>query len=56
MANGNMAGIGKTNLLQPVTDVAQKAAKAGQVKSIKLKIKMKGKNDGSTKRSVPSNG
>jgi len=43
MANGNMAGIEKPPLLQPAMDTAQKVAKAGQVKSIKLKIKMKGK-------------
>lgn len=28
--------------LKPVTNVAAKAAKAGQIKSVKLKIKMKG--------------
>lgn len=34
-----MANLG--GITKPVTDVAQKAAKAGQIKSIKLKIKMK---------------
>ena len=28
--------------MKPVTDVAKKAATAGKIKSIKLKIKMKG--------------
>jgi hypothetical protein len=28
-------------ITRPVTNVAQKAAKAGQIKSIKLKIKMR---------------
>lgn len=50
MANGNMGGIGKganpVDLVKPVADVAQKAAKASKIKSIKLKIKMKPKADG----------
>lgn len=33
------AGIG--GLTRPVSDIAQKAQKAGQIKSVKLKIKMK---------------
>jgi hypothetical protein len=42
----NMGGIGRgtpTDAIKPMADVAQKAAKAGQIKSIKLKIKMKPK-------------
>jgi hypothetical protein len=50
MANGNMGGIGRgappkavnpQQLISPVTDVASKAAKAGKIRSLKLKIKMK---------------
>lgn len=35
---GNSIG----ELVKPATDVAKKAATAGKIKSIKLKIKMKG--------------
>jgi hypothetical protein len=42
-----MGGMGRSgaapNLIKPVTDIAQKSAKAGTIKSVKLKIKM-GKN------------
>lgn len=43
MANGNIGSPSEGALLKPVMDTAQKAAKAGKVKSIKLKIKMKDK-------------
>lgn len=45
MANGNVNPMQQNEgmLLKPAMDTAQKAAKAGRVKSIKLKIKMKDK-------------
>ena len=39
MANGNMGSIGKTSVLAPVMDTAQKAVKAGKIKSLKVKVK-----------------
>ncbi len=39
MADPRQAGTGAKSVIQPVAEAARKAAKAGKIKSIKLKIK-----------------